>query len=73
MAEAGCQWYTSWMDHGVNITECLEFYKGDCHESLSPHNGFNCPWKGYPCPADTGEGRWKAPLIPTQEDSDGEP
>ena len=56
-----CENYTSWMDHGVNINECLEFYQGKCGEPMSPHASCDCPWSGYPCPADDGEGRWKAP------------
>ena len=57
-----CEQYQSWMDHGVLINECLEYYQGLCHESMSPHDGCECPWNGYPCPVDDGEGRWKAPL-----------
>lgn len=56
-----CQHYQSWMHHGVNINECLEYYQGKCHDTLSPRNGKPCPFNGYPCPADTGEGRWKPP------------
>jgi len=67
MTDDHCQNYTSWMDHGVLINQCLEFYKGMCSELLSPHNGDVCPWAGYPCPADDGEGRWKAPLLSPDE------
>ena len=50
-ADCGCQWYTPWEDHGVRISQCLEYWQGDCHEALSPHYGQSCPWpNGYPCP-----------------------
>lgn len=62
MTKSPCENYTPWIDHGLQITQCLEFWKGQCGESLSPHYKQDCPWaNGYPCPVDTGEGRWKAP------------
>lgn len=56
-----CSQYTPWMDHGVNINECLEIFKGKCGDSLAPHYKQACPWGGYPCGVATGEGTWKAP------------
>ncbi len=61
-----CAQYTPWMDHGVNINECLEIFKGKCGESLAVYYQQDCPWGGYPCAVDDGEGRWKAP-DPTPE------
>jgi len=50
------------MDHGVNVTQCLEYYKGKCGAELSEHYQAPCPYPhGYPCPADDGTGRWKSP------------
>lgn len=58
-----CPDYQSWMDHGVNITQCLEYFRGQCGAELSPHYKQDCPWpNGYPCGITDGEGRWKAPL-----------
>ena len=52
MSESDCQFYQPWEDHGVRIAQCLEYWQGDCHEALSPHDGQPCPWpNGYPCPA----------------------
>jgi len=47
---AECQFYQSWSDHGVQISQCLEYWQGLCHEPMSPHDGQDCPWpNGYPC------------------------
>jgi len=65
--QGGCDFYESWTDRGLQIMQCLEFWEGQCNEPMSPHYKCDCPWpNGYPCPADDGEGRWKAP-TPTPE------
>jgi len=70
MTDKTCSNYESWMDNGVLINECLEYWQGHCHDQMSPHAGQPCPWSGYPCPHDTGEGRWKAPLKEVEGDID---
>jgi hypothetical protein len=50
MTKSPCDHYQSWTDHGLQITQCLEFWAGQCGESMSPHYKQDCPWKnGYPC------------------------
>jgi hypothetical protein len=50
------------------MAQCLEYWKGNCHESLSPRNGKKCPYKGYPEGPMSGEGIWEAPAPLTKKE-----
>lgn len=43
MTKSSCDHYQSWTDHGLAITQCLEFWEGQCGESLIPHYKQDCP------------------------------
>lgn len=61
-----CNCYSPWEDHGVSISQCLEYgwRDGRCGAELSPYYKQDCPWpNGYPCQPATGEGVWKAPPL----------
>jgi hypothetical protein len=40
-----CEYFTP-LSVGSGESVCLEFFRGECHEPLSPYDGEVCPWGG---------------------------